>query len=93
MPLLERVHEGVLDQLADDLTLDLASVVALENVARHLAGTESLDACALRQAAVGGIDLRLDFRRGNGDAELLLDRAQVFDGDVHDVFLTQSVLP
>ena len=82
MMLLERAQVGVLDELADDLAAHLLAVVALEDGARHPPGSEALDARALLQAAVRLLDLGADLLGRKLDADLLLDRAQVLDGDL-----------
>src|SRR5437016_6117867 len=59
------------------------AVVAVEDGARHPPGSEALDARALLQAAVRLLDLGADLLGRKLDADLLLDRAQVLDGDLH----------
>ena len=83
MVFFQRAQIRVLDELADDLAADLLAVVALENGARHVTGSEPLDTGALLQAAVRLLDLGADFLGWKRNADLFLDRAQVLDGDLH----------
>ena len=48
---------------------------------------------ALGEAAIRGVDLRLHLFRRERDAELLLDRAEILDGDVHVYPLRSPTCP
>ena len=75
--------EGLLDDLLDHLALDLGAEVALEHLARRLAGTEAAELRAPPEPDVRALELLRDLVRIDLDADLPLDGGDALDLDLH----------
>ena len=83
--LLERLVGVFLDELLEDLAADLIAEKLLQQIARCMAGTKSLEHHAATQFVVGLIEFPFDFVGLDLDGEFAPERGVFFDVDVHVV--------